>query len=611
MKKIYTLLGILLLSGLSFGQSPYQIAQYDFAQNQKYAPNGITYIRKPHTQSADRANFYTENFDSGFGIWTPAIQQGPADFKLTQYGHKNSASNTFQIPSLASSTPTQWVIIDSDSANTSYTNAEAATLTSGLIDLSSSSGQNIAFEFEQFFAEWQPVETSDHTYLGVSTDGTNWTEIEINEGVGRNARSNPEIISWDITDIVSGSLSTVYLRFRWEGAWNYGWQIDNVQINDIPDNDLTITETWRTYSSNAGLQYSKIPQAHTEELIIGAIIKNIGHNTQTGATFNYEIFDPSMTSVASGTANTTIILDNMQQDTIFEATGYTPSSLGTYTIRWNTTSNEGDDNVSNDTIWDDHLEITEYTYATDYNEGSAEGITNWPLLTGEAFFGNLYEFQTQDIMAALDVKIANNSSNVGEIIIISIYRFADGGTQWDTYYDDYDAHTLTASDIGNIITIPFASGLDVFPLDLYLITVGQYATTSEPLFEKQGDIGWNYIQGRDENGDNRGFFDRLAPIVRPRIIDEVGVEEESENNFFTIYPNPAQDNLNVYMSFEKSKKTKINVVDISGKIIRTVNLGNVNGSKNFSISLEGMSTGVYFIELVNESGKEVKKFVKK
>ena len=612
MKKIYVLLGAVMVSGVTIAQQPWMVESYDFAPDQKHAPGAITYIPQRVEQNQDRATYYSEDFDAGFGIWTAAIQTGTAGFGLTSTGHQNTPSNTYQIPALLSSTPTQWVLLDSDADGTGYGNAEEATLTSGVIDLSASIGSNVAFEFEQFFAEWQPPtgETEDHLFLGVSVDGTTWTEVEVNEGAGRNARPNPEVISWDITDLIAGNESTVYLRFRWDGAWNYGWQIDNVCVNSIPDKDLTIIDTYRTYSSQTGLVYSQIPVAHAEEIVLGAIIRNVGHEDLTGCTFTWDIQDPSMSSVSSGTATTTFDLSNMEQDTVLHATGFTPSTLGTYTITWSVTSVEGDDNAANDDVVDDHLEITDYTYAMDYDDGTVTGITGWPLLAGTSFFGNLFDFQADDNLSAIECMIANNPSNVGDVVTYGVYRFPNGGSAWEIVDEQYNAHTITTGDLGTMISIP-TGGLTLIGGDLYLICVGQLATPTDPMFEQQGDIGFNNIQGRDENLDNRGFFNRLAPIVRARVVDDVSVEEQDLENKFYIFPNPAEDHVNVYLSLNEAENTVINILDISGKVIRTVNLGTVEGERTVTVGMDELSTGIYFVELVNGSTKQVKKFVKK
>jgi hypothetical protein len=616
MKKIYTLIGVLMLTGSSMAQHQHATATYDFAPNDKYAPGGITYTPiRPDAEDNDRTVYYSENFDAGLGIWTNAIQSGPVGFELTNVGHSNSNGNTFIIPALLSTTPTQWVILDSDAGSTSYGVAEAATLTSSVIDLSATTGNYVAFEFEQFFAEWQPTETEDHLFLGVSVDGgSNWTEIEISEGVGREARPNPEKVSWDISDEILGNENNVMLRFRWDGDWNYGWQIDNIEVVDINDNDIQIVDTWRTYSTLGGLNYSQVPEAQAAPFTIGAIIRNVGHFDATNVTFNYVIKDPSNTQVDNGTATTTLTLANAEQDTIIYETGYTPTALGNYTIEWTAVSTEGEvgggdaDNLASDA----HYELTDFSYATYYDEGSVEEIDNWPLMTGTAWFGSLFDFVGNDVISGIDVKITDNPLAVGEQIFGSIFYFPDGGTEWLQIWDSSnDSYSIQSSDLGNWVTIP-TGGFNVNTTDFYMVTVGQWSSAPEPLFERQGDIGWNYIQGRDQDNANRGFFDRKSPLVRARVNSgEVGIDDSEMEDKFLVYPNPANDIVNVNITLTNAENTTINVRDISGKVIQTINLGTVNGEQKVAISVAEFSTGVYFIEMTNTNGKQVKKFVKK
>ncbi|MBK9190801.1 MAG: T9SS type A sorting domain-containing protein [Crocinitomicaceae bacterium] len=616
MKKIYSLAGSVLLSGFVFGQISQQHAIYSFANGEKYTPGAITQIpMRTDLNSQDRTTYYTQNFDAGFGAWGASIQSGTAPFKLTNTGHDNTTGNTFIIPTLMSSTPTQWVVLDSDADGTSYSNAEASKLTSNKIDLSATTGQFVALEFEQFFAEWDintytNAGSEDHCYIAISLDSSVWTEIEINEGVGREGRPNPEMISWDITDIIAPDNSEVWIRFRWEGAWNYGWQLDNVKIIDINEKDLTIMDTYRGYN-NAGLQYSMVPQIQATEFQIGAIVRNTGHIDQTNIGIDFEIKDPSNTVVASGSASSTVTLANSEQDTFWVATGYTPDVLGNYTITWTATSVEGDDDLSDNTVIDDYFELTEYTYAQDFAEGAAEGITNWPLETGEGRFGNLFNFQIADEVSAIHVKIANNSSNVGQPIFWEVYY--NDGTAWtymDQSADDYEIQT---ADLGQIITLPLPDGIDVNETDLYLFMVGHYGSPTDAIFERQGDIGWSYIQGAVAGPDElSSFFDRKAPIVRLRVgAGDVSVGEETITEYFAVYPNPAVDAVNVSLSLNASENTVINVLDLTGKVVKTIGLGEVNGSKTVAVSLDEMNSGVYFIELVNQNGRQVEKFVKK
>lgn len=615
MKKIYTLVGCILVAGAGLAQAPYQYATYNFGQD-KYSPGAITVkpVRTENTNQ-DRVVYYSEDFDGGLAGWVNDIVEGPGvfgGFELTNVGHVNSPGNTFVIPDLMTDTPTNWIMVDSDGGNTSYSNAENATFTSPVIDLSTATGF-VALEFDQFFAEWDintytNAGSEDHCYLSVSTNGTTWTTVEINEGIGRSGRPNPEKISWDITDYITASPSTVQIRFEWEGAWNYGWQIDNVEIVDIFENDLTIVETYRGYNDN-GLMFSKVPVNQAEEFTIGAIIRNVGHEVQTNVFFDFEIKDPSNNVVATGTASSTISLANMEQDTLLVATGYTPTALGTYTITWTAGSTEVDDNAANDEAVDAFYELTEYTYAMDYNEGPIVPTLDWPLATGSAEFGNLFSFVNNDVISAVQVKIAN-TADVGLPIYYTIH-FNDGSSGWQSL-EVGDEYEITNADLGQMISLPVPGGLAVSSANLYLVTIGQTATPLGAFFERQGSIGFDYIQGVEEDGAYTGFFDRLAPIVRIRLnADEVGVEESTVTTKFIVYPNPANENITVSLSLDQSENTSINVMDITGKVVKSIYLGDVNGDQNLTISLEDYTAGVYFVELVSADGKQVKKIVKK
>ena len=152
----------------------------------KHAPNGITFTdARNGVNYQDRNAFFTEDFDAGWGTFTAATQSGNVDFTLTNSGHNNDAGSSFFIPALLSSTPTQWVVLDSDSYGSSGTD-ENATLTSSTIDLSLQAGTPLKLEFEQFFAEWEQGANFDSLFIGVSDDaGATWDEMVIMDGVGR------------------------------------------------------------------------------------------------------------------------------------------------------------------------------------------------------------------------------------------------------------------------------------------------------------------------------------------------------------------------------------------------------------------------------------------
>jgi hypothetical protein len=129
---------------------------------------------------------------------------------------------------------------------------------------------------------------------------------------------------------------------------------------------------------------------------------------------------------------------------------------------------------------------------------------------------------------------------------------------------------------------------------------------------RQGDIGFNNVQGKDDEYLNRGFFDRAAPIVRVRLNPgEVGLTETVQKNVLAVYPNPATEQINVTVSTNSECSSQINLVDLSGKIIQTLQVGQSNETSIVQFNIANLQAGVYFIELINENGKEIEKVVKK
>lgn len=610
MKKIYVLLGALIASGASIAQAPFANGQYEFSHDVKHAPNGITFTdARNGVNYQDRNAFFTEDFDAGWGTFTAATQSGNVDFTLTNSGHNNDAGSSFFIPALLSSTPTQWVVLDSDSYGSSGTD-ENATLTSSTIDLSLQAGTPLKLEFEQFFAEWEQGANFDSLFIGVSDDaGATWDEMVIMDGVGREGRPNPELVSLNITPYVV-DYSQIQIRFRWYGNWAYGWQLDNVSIAELPQNDMTVNTVFRGDLVNS-IMYSKVPDEQATEFVIGADVKNIGFQDQTNVVINWEIFDGSMTSLGSGTSAQSIpSLSNGQNDTIWTNTGITPSTLGTYTVRVTVDATETDDATANDQMDEANFELTDYEYAADYGTPQS-AFYNWANNNdGPASIGNVFLIQTDGVIGGMKAELDDNAIVADKLIFYAIYKF-DAGQSAYVYQTQTSDYTTTSADEGEWITLFYDNAFPVVAGDQILAVASHYGGVETAGWEMSGRVAQGAVAGTDETQTVVSLIDPSAPAVRLLMTDFAGIEDEATEDKFNVYPNPANESINVAVSLTNSENTVINLVDISGKTIRTMSLGNIQGDKNITLDLNDLTTGVYFIELVNEAGKQVKKFVKK
>ena len=107
---------------------------------------------------------------------------------------------------------------------------------------------------------------------------------------------------------------------------------------------------------------------------------------------------------------------------------------------------------------------------------------------------------------------------------------------------------------------------------------------------------WSYIGNGSQNGDNFWTSSTLS------------VNDELLNSALSVYPNP----VNIELKIKKIQNVNLNeaeIFDITGRHIRTVDLKQNVSEK--TISLNGISKGIYFIRITDfEGGIVAKKFIK-
>jgi photosystem II stability/assembly factor-like uncharacterized protein len=82
----------------------------------------------------------------------------------------------------------------------------------------------------------------------------------------------------------------------------------------------------------------------------------------------------------------------------------------------------------------------------------------------------------------------------------------------------------------------------------------------------------------------------------------VGISEIDQDNYFSIYPNPARDKIEVSLA----EKSEIEILNLNGQIVYYQN----TGKKHTSIDISGLATGVYYVRAKTANGIYIQKFVK-
>ena len=528
---------------------------------------------------------WSEDFASGIpASWTNTTVSGPVDWKYTTVGH------TGGYPTAAlesSSAGNGWIIIDSDADNFSGGGAEDSHLLTDTIDCTGYA--NVKLEFQQMFRRY----LADVTTVRVTIDGgTTFTDWVLNSTVDNSGTPNPDYVNIDISAAIAASPSTVQIEFWWQGAWDYGWQIDDVAVKEIDTNDVLMkNETFKT-----AIEYYMTPLNHVIPHDFTTQVENIGLADQTNVFMSVDVNDGT-SSVFSDTSNVIGALATSTVDSLGISNTFTPAAMGTYTVSYQVEQDETDLDLSNNSKVNS-FEVTDTVYAADngiyggewWNQDT-QGLGSDPYHIGVA-----YEIMENDIATSVSVFVGPGT-DIGSYMTVELYEYT--GTEFSiAASEESDIVDLDATNIGTWVTIPLLSNFTVtagVPVlasvfhggGMNIVYVG-YGTNSAP----------GYTLSADD--PNTGWLGQpRCAMIRLNLANGVNEIAEANETSVSIYPNPAKDRVQVNCS-ELETNAKVVLTDLTGKVVYTNSLS--AGTTNFEINVNGLSAGMYGFSLLSEKG---------
>ena len=116
-----------------------------------------------------------------------------------------------------------------------------------------------------------------------------------------------------------------------------------------------------------------------------------------------------------------------------------------------------------------------------------------------------------------------------------------------------------------------------------------------------------YPDGTDSN-NNATDFNRMCSTPGAANVSTAnncatGITEINKSISIQVYPNPSRGIVNIDLSKENLKGVMIHVLDMLGKEVKTVDLGNFNSI--YSMDMSNLHRGLYFIKVESNSGVTV------
>jgi uncharacterized delta-60 repeat protein len=93
-------------------------------------------------------------------------------------------------------------------------------------------------------------------------------------------------------------------------------------------------------------------------------------------------------------------------------------------------------------------------------------------------------------------------------------------------------------------------------------------------------------------------------------VNDVGISEVDLASALNVYPNPTSDDLMIEMDLAYMGKVKINLVNITGQQVYLEEIGQRNGIYKKQISLKENAKGIYYLQVITESGVINKKIIR-
>jgi hypothetical protein len=142
-----------------------------------------------------------------------------------------------------------------------------------------------------------------------------------------------------------------------------------------------------------------------------------------------------------------------------------------------------------------------------------------------------------------------------------------------------------------------------------IINPTSFSATSETVINADLSLSINEPTGLyDVNVENS--LDGTVTLVQGfEVILVNGINFVSDDINLNIYPNPASDYITLNSKMKESNNIHINLVDLNGKVIRTIKKENIN-SFNEKIDIKNLSNGIYNVVIKIDNKIYTKKIIK-
>lgn len=505
------------------------------------------------------------------------------------------------------------------------------TLTTSTIDLTGE--PYVMLEMESyarvFFANFD---------VAISVDGgTTWSDTariysDVSLGVNQSS-PNADLVQVNLSNEIGGQ-SNVKLRFIFDGRPGnangnsyYFWMLDDIRISQLPRDALRFTAFNGAPSKDVifgtaagGSKHGIITLKQARSVAFDCNVLNFGWDQQTNVSLDVNIYDSGSNLVQTlSSSSATAASGSVVDYTVLNTLGWTPSSEDAYTVEWVVSSDSisGADAAKDsamlyvtDSIWSLDFNVFTNRFGTgNIGDDNSAVASRFDLVNDERLFG-------ADIwLSATTVP--------GGLIEVTVYDttgfdFVNGfPTQPLAYYQ----HSITQADVDAGVIRADLTDNNGYPAYLSSTNTGAYYIVVTMF----SNAGANPIFIRNDQSFPQpaasaimyytlqsprwytGFSNSLtlnAPHIRAITCPaataaacmSVSIDEVELSDQITVYPNPAEDYVNLEFGEGLNGDVDVNILDLSGRTVVSTSMYAVEGTA-LPVELSTLTPGVYMMNI--------------
>lgn len=351
-------------------------------------------------------------------------------------------------------------------------------------------------------------------------------------------------------------------------------------------------------------EYTQVPLNHNKPFIFNVGVVNQGTKTIHDLVIKAMVYDETNNLLHTEELAIIDSLTSTQFETVesTEAT-FTPVALGAYTIKYELSSSQVDQNLSNNTL------ISPIAFRlTDgfYSRSDRFNINGIGVGVGALDLAQKYEIAIEQ--EVLGITVVHTGSEPGDYVVGHIYSATANGEPGNKLHTTNQVElTEFGGDIGFSLQVELNFSEEVILAPgtyFFAVETNAYVAESQKI-HTHGSV-WGNTGGAWQNLDGFGNALDINPIFSSTISN---VNNQNELKDIRLFPNPSSGAISVQFETSMHNDVVISVYDTQGKELFKERHSNANGVFQIDLELSDLTKGMYLLKLQAEEFNGSRKII--